>query len=216
MIQEFSPRDEIIHSLRGWWILAVFMILGGLAGYIVHRVEPPVYQAKAILYSYIDYQEITDVRLMEFDEDVTVNTIQSVMLSNQVVGQVLEKAGNAGIPIDYVAFMDNMSIYRSLTNFELFYRDRDPKIAQAVVNIWTLTGYSDFLLAQSNGSVPRYITVEIQYLAELPQSPSYSQTNSYVISGSILGFVAGLVVTATPLNRRKNKRPSDIRNKKAG
>jgi uncharacterized protein involved in exopolysaccharide biosynthesis len=89
MIQEFSPRDEIIHSLRGWWILAVFMILGGLAGYIVHRVEPPVYQAKAILYSYIDYQEITDVRLMEFDEDVTVNTIQSVMLSNQVVGQVL-------------------------------------------------------------------------------------------------------------------------------
>ena len=144
MLQEFSPKDELLRLLRMWWVLAACMILGGLVGFAIHRVKPPVYQAKATLYSFIDYQKVTDVRLSEYDEDVTINTVQSVMLSNLVIGKVLETAGNVDIPIDYTTFMDQMSIYRSLTNYEIFYRDRNPQVAQTVVNIWAQTGLATF------------------------------------------------------------------------
>jgi uncharacterized protein involved in exopolysaccharide biosynthesis len=197
MPQDFSPKDEIQRMLHMWWVLATCMILGGLVGFAIHRVKPPVYQAKATLYSFIDFQKVTDVQLSEYDEDVTVNTIQSVMLSNLVIGKVLEDAGKADIPMEYTTFMDQMSIYRSLTNYELFYRDRDPKIAQTIVNIWAQTGLSTLKDLQEAGAVPPYITVELQNLAELPQSPSYSQTNVFVLSGAILGLIAGLFVTST-------------------
>lgn len=206
MLQEFSPKDEIQRALRMWWVLAACMILGGLAGFAVHRVIPPVYQAKATLYSFIDFQKITDVHLSEYDEDVTINTIQSVMLSNLEVGKVLENAGNAGIAIDYTLFMDQMSIYRSLTNYELFYRDHDPRVAQTVVNIWAQTGLSTIKELQAAGAVPPYITVELQNLADLPLSPSYSQTNSYVLSGAVLGLVSGLLVTSSSLSINHKKR----------
>jgi hypothetical protein len=205
MPQEFSPKDEILRLLRMWWVLAACMILGGLVGFAIHRVKPPVYQAKATLYSFIDYQKVTDVRLSEYDEDVTINTIQSVMLSNLVIGKVLETAGNVGIPIDYTTFMDQMSIYRSLTNYELFYRDRDPQVAQTVVNIWAQTGLATLENLQESGKVPLYITFGLQNLSELPQSPSYSQTNSYVLSGAVLGLIAGLLITSSsfPLSNKK-------------
>jgi uncharacterized protein involved in exopolysaccharide biosynthesis len=205
MPQEFSPKDEIQRMLHMWWVLAACMILGGLVGFAVHRVEPPVYQAKATLYSFIDFQKVTDVRLSEYDEDVTINTIQSVMLSNLVIGKVLENADNAGIPMDYTTFMDQMSIYRSLTNYELFYRDRNPKVARTIVNIWAQTGLSTLKELQAAGAVPPYITVELQNLAEQPQSPSYSQTNSYVLSGAVLGLVAGLLASSSsfPISHKK-------------
>jgi hypothetical protein len=209
MPQEFSPKDEIQRMLQMWWVLAVCMILGGLVGFAIHRVEPPVYQAKATLYSFIDFQKITDVRLSEYDEDVTINTIQSVMLSNLVIGKVLEDAVSAGIPMDYTTFMDHMSIYRSLTNYELFYRDRDPKVARTIVNIWAQTGLSTLKELQAAGAVPPYITVELQNLAEQPQSPSYSQTNSYVLSGSVLGFVTGLLVTSSSFSFSPKKRVTE-------
>ena len=208
MPQEFSPRDEIQRMLRMWWVLAACMILGGLVGFAIHRVEPPVYQAKATLYSFIDFQKITDVRLSEYDEDVTINTIQSVMLSNLVIRKVLESAGNAGIPIDYLTFMDRMSIYRSLTNYELFYRDRNPEVSKTVVNLWAQTGLSTIEDLQESGAVPPYITVGLQNLAEQPQSPSYSQTNSYVLSGAVLGLVAGLLITSSPFTISRKKRGS--------
>ncbi len=218
MAQEFSPKDEMVRMLRMWWVLAACMILGGLVGYAIHRVEPPVYQAKATVFSYIDYQKVTDVRLSEYDEDVTINTLQSVMQSNLVVGRVLEECGKAGIPVDYTTFMHQMSIFRSLTNFELFYRDRDPGVAQTVVNIWAQTGLSIFKELQDAGAVPLYLTVGLQNLSERPQKPSYSQTNSYVLSGTVLGLIAGLLITSSPLSRKRKlesgKKPKPVRSAK--
>lgn len=193
MSEEFSPKEQIAHSLGLWWLIALAMIMGGLIGYGFHRSHPPIYQAKAVISTFIDYQDITDVKLTEFDEDITINSIENVMLSNDVIRSLILAAGKAGISLDYTAFMDNMSIHRKLADFDIFYRDRDPVVAQQVVNLWVQIGVDAIHQMQAAGKLPVYLTVNLSSTAELPQAPYFPQTNSYVLAGILLGFIAGIL-----------------------
>jgi hypothetical protein len=214
MPQEFSPKDQILKLLHYWWIVAVTMIVGGLLGYAIHHLRPPVYQAKASLYTFIDFLKITDVQLTPYDEDVTINTVQAVMLSNGVVGEVLTKANKRGISLDYDTFIHQMSIYRKLADYDLFFRDHDPLVAQQIVNDWAEIGLEKIRQLQTEGLLPLYLTVNLGNLAALPQTPTYSQTNSYVFSGALIGLVIGIILSSTPfLNKPKWLNNHNKRNK---
>jgi hypothetical protein len=123
-----------------------------------------------------------------------------------VIGPVLTQAIADGVSIDYSTFMHQMSIYRTFSDYELFFRDRDPQIAQKMVNIWVETGIREIKEKQAKGELPVYLTINLGSLAELPLSPTYSQTNSYVLSGSIIGLVIGIAVTSLSFTTRFQKR----------
>ncbi len=197
MSQEFSPKDQVLISLHLWWVLVITMVLGGLIGFAIHHFRPPIYQAKATISTYIDFQEITDVLLTEYDEDMTINSVQSVLLSNDVIGAVLTQASSDGIILDYSSFMHQMSIYRKFTDYELFYRDRNPEVAKKIVDCWTGIGLQEIKKMQAEGNLPAYLTVNLGSLSDLPQNPTYSQTNSYVLSGSLIGLLIGIILTST-------------------
>lgn len=197
MSQEFSPKDQVLISLYLWWVLVITMVLGGLIGFAIHHFRPPIYQAKATISTYIDFQEITDVLLTEYDEDMTINSVQAVLLSNNVIGAVLTQASSDGIILDYSSFMHQMSIYRKFTDYELFYRDRNPEVAKKIVDCWTGIGLQAINKMQSEGNLPAYLTVNLGSLSDLPQNPTYSQTNSYVLSGSLIGLLIGIILTST-------------------
>lgn len=200
MPQEFSPKHRILQTLSLWWVLVCTILLGGLIGFAIHHIHPPIYQAKATLFTFIDYQKITDVLLSEYDEDMTINTIQSVMLSNDVVGEVLTRAASEGIPLDYATFMHQMSIFRKFTDYEIYYRDRNPEVAQKIVNNWMEIGFQQIKQLQHDGNLPLYLTINLGDLAVLPQNPTYSQTNTYVLSGAVLGLVLGIILTSDPFS----------------
>jgi hypothetical protein len=210
MHQEFSPKDQIIRSLQLWWVLAACIILGGLAGYYKQRIEPPIYQAKAIINTFIDFQDINDAHLTEYDEDMTINSVQAVMLSTDVIEAVVGRAASEGVFINYTSFMQQKNIYRMHADYELFYRDSDPEIAKDLVNLWAETGVEYYKVLQDQGEMPLYITVMLSNLADLPLTPSYAQTNTYVLSGSILGFILGIVLTSISFPVNINKTSKDI------
>ncbi|MGA9398190.1 MAG: hypothetical protein WBV22_08015 [Anaerolineaceae bacterium] len=198
MPQEFSPKDQIIRSLRLWWVLILTIIAGGLIGYTISRLRPPVYEAKATLYTFIKFQDIRDIQLSQYDEDMIINSVGSMILSNDVIGTVLTQAAEDSLSFDYKSFMRQMSVYRKLSDFELFFRDSDPVRAQKMANLWANDTVQIFNRMQRDGYLPLYLTVNIGSLADLPVIPTYSQTNSYVLSGAIIGFLVGITLTTNP------------------
>ena len=140
MPQELSPKNEILQMLRSWWMIVICMVLGGLAGFAFNYIQQTTYQAKATIFTVLDYQKINDVRLSEYDEDMTINSVQSVMLSNDVIGTLIQGMDESGYSLDYTTFMDHKSIYRKFTDYELYYRDPNPQVAQLVVNTWADIG----------------------------------------------------------------------------
>jgi len=196
MPQEFSPKDEILHKLRLWWVLVICMILGGLVGYVFSHLQPAIYQAKATLFAAIDYQSITNVRLSEYDEDMTINSVQSVMLSNDVIRSVIMEVAESGYSLDYATFMQQKSIYRKFSDYDLYYRDPDPEKAQLIVNTWATIGVRTFKEYQEAGMLPLYVNVLPGNLASLPTSPAYQKMNSHVLGGALLGMLLGIMLTS--------------------
>jgi hypothetical protein len=47
MVDDISPRDSLEHVLRFWWVIALAMVVGGVAGWGVSRLSAPVYEARA-------------------------------------------------------------------------------------------------------------------------------------------------------------------------
>lgn len=209
MPQEFSPKYQIMQSLRLWWILVLTIFAGGIIGYSITRIQPPVYQAKATLYTFINFQDIRDVQLSTYDEDLIINSIESLMLSNDVIGPVLTQAAAENISIDYKSFMRQKSAYRKLSDFELYFRDNDPEIAQKIANIWLEATIQVFNQMQRDGYLPLYLLVNVGRLADLPVTPTYSQTNSFVLSGAVFGSLIGLILTSNPylIAHFNNKHP---------
>ncbi|MBN2258303.1 MAG: hypothetical protein JW704_10850 [Anaerolineaceae bacterium] len=205
MLQEFSPKEQISRSLNLWWVLAICIMLGGGIGYLIHRIEPPVYQVKAIINTFIDFQDINDASLSQYDEDMTINSVKAVMLSNAVIEGVINRAAMEGISINYSTFMERQRIYRAHTDYELFYLDPDPETARKLVNYWAEIGVAHYHKLQEQGNMPLYVTVTLASLADLPLTPTYSQANTYVLSGALLGFVLGLVLTCLPFHKPVNK-----------
>jgi uncharacterized protein involved in exopolysaccharide biosynthesis len=197
MPQEFSPKDEILHQLRSWWIIVTCMLFGGLAGFLFNHLQTPTYQAKATIFTAIDYQEIHDVRLSEYDEDMTINSVQSVMLSNGVIGSVITRLAESGYTLDYATFMDHISIYRKFTEYELYYRDSVPETAQMIVNTWVNTGIRTYQDMQNSGDLPVYVKVIPGSLADLPTEPIQQKMNTQVLAGAILGMLAGVTLSST-------------------
>ena len=205
MQQEFSPREQVIRSLQLWWVLAACIFIGGMVGYLIQRVEPPIYQAKAIINTFIDFQDIDDAQLSEYDEDMTINTVKVVMLSSDVIDTVINLAKTEGISIDPAIFMEQHNIYRTHADYELFYRDPDPETAMRVVNLWAEAGVQRFKELQRGGNMPLYVSIALTSPADLPLEPTYAQANTYVFSGALLGFIFGIALTSFIPRRKINR-----------
>jgi len=201
MAQEFSPKSEILHVLHSWWMIVICMVLGGLVGFAFNYFQQPTYQAKATVFTVLDYQKINDVRLSEYDEDMTINSVQSVMLSNDVIGSLILEIAESGYSLDYTTFMDQMSIQRKFTDYELYYRDSDPEVAQQVVNTWADIGAYKYQGLQESGNLPVYIEVIRGSYASLPTEPVQQHMNTHVLAGAILGLLVGVTITS---NRKES------------
>lgn len=212
-LEEFEPFEHISRTVTLWWVIVLCAVLGGAAGFVVHRFKPPLYEAKAVFMTSIDFNKLDFMNLpktnhvpyqfTQYDEDVSLVVMQVALL--QVKPQVLAYAQANGWPID-AATLDGLStIERKHAIWELRFRYSDPALAQKLVNYWAQTGFADLQAKQKANQLPPYIFFDLIQLAELPKSPTYFQTNSLVLAGIVIGLVTGIFFVNMPfINPRKN------------
>lgn len=196
---EFSVYDYFNHVLSLWWLVALAAIVGGICGIIIYQVRSPVYEATATYLVTIDLNRFPlqgmPEDLIQYNEDLAVNTTQSVLLSDEVLDQVIIQAKSLGLSITRVDLLKNYTIERKQETWELRYRSQLQQNAQTIVNIWADIGYQGMLSWQASGKAPNYVIFQLSTTALLPQGAVYYDRNKVVLAGILIGFIIGILVS---------------------
>lgn len=194
---EFSPYKYFIHVMSLWWLVPLATILGGALGYIFYHLHPSVYEATATYIVSIDLNRFPfqGVRedLIQYNEDMAVNTTQGALLSSQVQNDVISQVKTLGISLTAYDLLKNSTIERKQDIWELRYRSQDPLDAQAIVNTWAKIGYQAMVSWKESGKSPDYVIFQPPSLALIPQEPVLYDRNKVMLAGAVIGFIVGIL-----------------------
>ncbi len=217
-MDEFTPVDHFNRLLHLWWLVTLFILLGGVLGFIVHRVRPPVYEATARYFVSIDTQKFPDIKVIgkenyQYNEDIALASTEGIIYSPEVTQAVLKEVKAQNIPLTEASFRQNGVIERKHAFWELQYRDPSPATAQTIVNIWATIGYQTMIKAQQQGSVQNYVMFHEPVLATLPKSAQIYNRNQLMLAGILIGLVTGIFVTdlAASFLVKKNQNAGKMR-----
>ncbi len=133
-MDDFVPSEVIKKAIRLWWLLAILMIAGGVAGVLASRLQKPVYESQASITTSIDFAYAG--RLSDDEEDYLISSVGDVIDSSDVLEIVKEQAQSAGISLTDEQIASSFTKSRQGYRWELTVRDHDPKRAQTLAQIW--------------------------------------------------------------------------------
>jgi hypothetical protein len=193
---EFSPYVHFKRVMSLWWLVALATILGGAFGYLFYLLRPPVYEATATYIVTIDLNRfpIQGMRedLIQYNEDIALNTTQDVLFSSQVRDSVITQAKNQVLSLTPYHLLTDSTIERKQDVWELRYRNQDPEAAQTVVNLWANIGYKEMLSWQESGKAPNYVIFQPPSPALTPQEPVLYDRNKVMLAGALIGLIVGI------------------------
>jgi uncharacterized protein involved in exopolysaccharide biosynthesis len=131
--QEFSPREILEHTTANWWVIVLITVLGGIIGWTFHFFAPPVYESTAAITIDMDF---TKRELTQYEEDSVFTAAGAIIASTTVKDQIIPEARAQGILIDMSQLQRAMYSEMKQSIWELHVRDRDPKAAAGIANIW--------------------------------------------------------------------------------
>lgn len=206
-MKEYSPLDEFFHLFRSWWLIAICMLLGGLAAYLFHKSNPPLYEATTTMMATIDLQTFPfhNVRedLIQYNEDMALGTVEGALRSPEVTQALFTAVQEQGIHLDAITLAQQSTIERKHAIWEVRYRDPDPSTAQTVVNLWMEIGTQAMQRWQADGRMPVFVILEDPTSAYLPTEPIAYQLSNLLLAGSAAGFILGVMIT-TLVSRQKS------------
>jgi len=133
-MDEFSPLEALEHSFQRWWLVALFIIGGGVIGWLIHFVQPPLYDAKVTFTAMVDFKQAGPITTLE--QDHSINVIGDIFLKDNIEGQVIADAQAAGIKLTQDQLNNMAYVERRSEVWELRIRDSNPQVAQTVANFW--------------------------------------------------------------------------------
>jgi uncharacterized protein involved in exopolysaccharide biosynthesis len=155
---EFNPLETISSLLSRWWISVVMAVSGGILGWAFHFFNPAVYEATAGLTITMDFSQRA---LTQYEQDYAFSTAGAIIVSNAVMGQILELAQISGISISSTQLAQQMFSEGRQSVWELHIRDQDPQVAAALANIWAQAAYDTLNSALEHAIMAEQIQVQI-------------------------------------------------------
>jgi len=168
---DFSPLEAFEFALRRWWLIAIFVLAGGLLGWGFTRLHAPRYDARAMLVITIDYQQAPELVQQTDDhymEDHIIGAAYAVVISTYVLDQVNAELQAQGYSLDWKKYIRNLAWERKRSEFWLRVRDRDPKMAVTVADLWAEKAYSALVEFHQHAVNARILR---EYLAALSACP---------------------------------------------
>ncbi|HEY9078090.1 MAG TPA: hypothetical protein VIO61_16260 [Anaerolineaceae bacterium] len=133
----YTPFESLEKILRGWWLLALCMITGAAAGYIIHTFQPPVYEARARLGINLNFTKTG--AMTDIEEDLALNAAGDVVF-NAGQAAVLGYAQEQGLALTKEKLNEIAFFERRFQTWELRLRSSDPDRAAQLANVWMTAG----------------------------------------------------------------------------
>ena len=195
-MNEFVPIDHFYRLARLWWVIVLAMLAGSLAGYIFHRLRPPLYEATATYFVQVDLNKmpVLEIPRDQFQHtlDLAVTSTQYVIESPLLLELVVAEAARQGIQTDVAALLEDSTVERRLDFWYLHYRHPDPQIAQAMLEIWANMAYKSMLDLQGVGNIVNYVIFGAPEFQPTPSEPVAYQRNQLMLAGLLAGAGIGI------------------------
>lgn len=143
IVEEYSPLETFRKAVRLWRLVALLSFAGGALGWGFTYLQPPIYEAKAVIVAQIDFTQ-TGV-LTELEQDQAMGAVLALFVSTPVLQAVMEDAQAEQIPLVGLGYEQNLFLERRRSNLNLKIRDRDPQVAARIANLWAENAYQALL-----------------------------------------------------------------------
>lgn len=144
---DFYLTDVTNRAIRYWWLIALLMIIGGVAGTLISLIVKPVYESNAIITTVIDYAYAG--RLTDYEEDHLLTAIGDIITSDAVMNQVFQASAGGDLALDTDEIRVGLTASRQGYHWELSSRFNDPLDAQAVNRLWLNAALQQLLVFRS-------------------------------------------------------------------
>lgn len=201
MRDEFDPVASFENLIKNWWKIVLAAVIGGLLGLAFTFLHPPLYESEVIFHTSIDFTQINFENLVgvygepvvwsQYDEDLALQAIERV-LRNQT-GETFQYSQTLDPNLKVETFRVWWQIERYHGLWYIRFRHTDPKIARDVVSFWADKGLTALRGAQEEGKIESFVFVDQVTEANLPEKPTYYKTGVLALSGTVIGFLAGIL-----------------------
>jgi len=188
--------------MKRWWVIVIAAFLGGLLAFGFSHLKPALYQAEAVFHASIDFTEINLENLQsgnnapltftQYDEDIALQVVQRMLLATR--NEAFRYAQTLDPDLDITTFVRNSQIRRYHAQWYLRYRHSNPEIAQFIINYWADLGWQALQDAKTNGRAESFVIVDLVAKADLPQVAIYLNRNNLILAGTLIGFLAGVIL----------------------
>ena len=167
--KEFSPLETFEYALKRWWLVALLTFVGGSLGWLYHRFQSPLYEARAAMIAQIDFTQTGE--LTELEQDQAIGAVIALMTSPPVLDQVLQQAQALGLPVESFTYGKNAFLERRRSVLEMQVRDPDPKLAASLANLWADTAYAVLSESYKHALKAQSLRSDINGLVTCLQAP---------------------------------------------
>lgn len=186
-MNEISPREHFEHTLARWWVIAIFAILGGMAGWAASLLTQPVYETSAeysVLLDEVKAQQILAASsLTPQNLDFTIKNfylapVEKVFYDDDTATELLEKASKHGIALKKADFnKHNFYLSRFAEQWFVVVRHNDPDSAAFLANTWLEIAHNKLTEAQSHATAVAVLNKQIELVSGCFEAQPLAQAN---------------------------------------
>ena len=171
-LKRSNPKRKNQLLMNYPWIPFLLMIvLGGVIGYLLGFLLPPIYEAKAVVTTNIDLKENRPM-VTEIMVDSQLNYVGELMYNPKIVDPLLLHEANLGNPMTIENLKSMASIERQLMNTIIKVHSKNPEIAARIATNWAELAFETLMEVKSHVLATTEARKELAFIeACFPSAP---------------------------------------------
>jgi LPS O-antigen subunit length determinant protein (WzzB/FepE family) len=145
---DFIPLEALQRVLRGWWLLAICVFAGGIAGLLISALRPAQYEAGFTVI--VGIEQTTSGEIAQYDEDVMFEAVGGLFYAPAMMERVTALAAAQNISVDSAYLRTHSTVERRLAIWLVRVRHTDPSAAETLARIWLEEGTRELRAAYAN------------------------------------------------------------------
>ena len=130
----FMPIETMGKMIHYGWLVAVLMIVGGVAGWAFRMAQPSVYEAQVTFT--ISYDLTNMGQMTQFEQDHVSGAVGDLMIATDVMQSVVDDAKAQGIILDVSTLKSTSTVERAAQIWYIRVRNSNPQQAAEIANLW--------------------------------------------------------------------------------
>jgi hypothetical protein len=180
-MKDIPILDALQRALRGWWIVSLCMVCGGLLGWGYTRLRPPMYEAQAVFHVDVDVDQYLinqgDVGVVVVKRSTMLAPVRDLFFAKNVVRKLISAAEAQGYTLTHEQILDDFKIQQIDTRWLASVRAADPQSAATLANLWSEITLSVMKKAYAHAVELRTLELELSTVVRCFSEDDFTKGN---------------------------------------